>query len=96
MQAGLDAIAAQAAVGERRADAVFGETVGEEAKLEQLGQDGRRLEAIALELDDNELPHRAVDTRREIVELQIGIDGETLGLGLVDEGDTVEVVLELR
>ena len=95
MQAGLDAIAAQAAVGERRADAVFGEPVGEEAQLEQLGQDGRRLQPVALELDDDKLPHRAVDTCREIVKLQIGVDSEALGLSLIDEGDTVEVVLEL-
>ena len=95
MQAGLEAVAAQGLVGESRADAVLGEPVGMDAQLEQLGQDGRRLVTVALELDDDEVAHEAVVVGYEVVEPQVDIDGEALGLALVDEGDTVEAVLEV-
>ena len=95
MQTGLEAVAAQGLVGEGRADAVLGEPVGVDAQLEQLGQDGRRLVTVALELDDDEIAHEAVVVGYEVVEPQVDIDGESLGLALVDEGDTVEAVLEV-
>ena len=66
-----------------------------DAQLEQFGKDGRRLEAIALQFDHDEVVHHALHTRRQVVETEVGVDGQAFGLGLIDEGDTIEVILEL-
>ena len=69
--------------------------MGEDTQLEQLGKDGRWLESIALQLNHDEVVHPAIHTRRQIVETEIRVDRQTLGLGLVDEGDAVEVILKM-
>ena len=94
MQTGFDAVTAQGLVGEGRADAVLGEPVGMDAQLEQLGQDGRWLVAVALELDDDKVAHEAVVACSDVAEPQVDIDGQPLGLAFVDEGDAIEAVLE--
>ena len=94
-QAGLDAVAAQTRVSEGRADAVLREAMWMDAQVAEFVQDGRRLVAVALELDDDEVAHRTLLACGDVIEAQVGIDGKTLGLGLVYQCDAVETVLDL-
>ena len=66
-----------------------------DAQVAEFVQDGRRLVAVALELDDDEVAHRTLLACGDVIEAQVGIDGETLGLGLVYQCDAVETVLDL-
>ena len=66
-----------------------------DVQVAELAQDGRRLVAVTLELDDDEAVHRALPACGDVVETQVGVDGETLSLGLVHQRDAVETVLYL-
>ena len=66
-----------------------------DAQVAEFVQDGRRLVTVALELDDDEVAHRTLLACGDVIEAQVGIDGETLGLGLVHQCDAVETVLDL-
>ena len=67
----------------------------EDAQLEQFAEDGRRLQTIALEFDDDNVAHVAIDACGNIVEPQMGIDGKALCLAYIDERDAIETVLNL-
>ena len=95
MQTGLDAVAPQVIVGERRTDAVFGEPVRMDAQLEQLGQNRRGFQTVTLQLDDHDVAHSARLVSSYVVETQVGVDGQPFSLALIHEGDAVETVLKL-
>ena len=77
------------------ADAVLAKTAWLDAELSKDVEDRTIDIAVAFELDDDEIAHEAVIVGYEVVEPQISIDGEALGLALVDEGDAIEAVLEM-
>ena len=70
--------------------------MGHDSQLAQHGQDRRRHEAVALELDDDNVAHKTVVAGDDVVEAEVQVNGQTLGLALVDQGDAVEAVLQLR
>ena len=62
------------------------------AELAQHLEHGRVAQAVALQFDDDERPHVAILSTDEVEELQVGIDGEALGLRTVHKCDAFEVV----
>ena len=66
-----------------------------DTQFEQTAEDRRRHITVALQLYDHDVVHRTAGVSRNVMEPQVRVDGETLGLALVHQGDTVEAVLQL-
>ncbi len=95
VQSGFDAVATEVGVGEGRADAVFRKAVGLDPQFAQQAEDRRGHATVALQLDDDHIVHRAHFVGHDVVEAEVEVDREALGLALVHEGDAVEAVFEL-
>ena len=95
-QAFLEAVDAQAWVSHRGADAVFAKTCGFDAQLSQQGQDGRGLSAVAFEFDDDDVVHRGILASFVVVEVEVEVDGQALGLFKVHQRDAQKLVAEGR
>ena len=92
MQALLEAVDFEVAVCDCRTDAIFTETAGLDAQLAEQGEDGRMYASVALEFDDDKVFKFSGFARLMIEDVDAEVDGQALGLGIVDEGDAVEVV----
>ena len=90
----LETVGFQIGVGKCLPHAVFTESVRLDAQLPQQFQDWRRHEPVALEFDDCQAGEVVTTVIGQVVETQVGVDGETLGARLVDQRDSVEAVLE--
>ena len=62
-------------------------------QLPQHLQHGREHQSVALQFDDDQWSHVTVFAGKQIVELQLGVDGEPLRLGIVHERHPVEEVV---
>lgn len=94
LQLRLEPVVLQAGVGHHAADAVLAESAGLDAKLSQQCEDGRIDIAVAFQLDDDEVAGLCVLVGLEVVELDVEVDGQSLRLGVVDQCDAVEVILD--
>ena len=66
-----------------------------DAQVAEFAQNRRRLVAVTLELNDNKIAHRTLLACSDVIKTQVGVDGETLRLGLIHQCDAVETVLNL-
>jgi len=95
VEALLEVIALEVRIGECRSHAVLAESAGLDAQFPEHGQNGRWLQAVTLELDDDQSCQVGMVAGHQVVETQVGVDGEALGLGLIDQRDAVEAVLQV-
>ena len=78
------------------ADAIFAKSHRHDSEVVKILSYRRIYVAVALQLDDNDVAHLLVASVLRIVELQVEVDGEAFGHTMVDEGDAVEEVLDVR
>ena len=91
----LEPMHGQSFVGEGGTHAVLAEAVGMDVQLAQHLEHWRKNQSVALEFDDDQGSHVAIDACLHIMKLQRGVDGEALGLGLVDQGDTTKIIVHV-
>lgn len=89
------AIEAQTVIGESRPHAILAEAHRLDTQQAQHLQNGGTGQTVAFKLYYRYAAERRVPARREIVEAQVGVYGQTLGLLLVHKRDAVETVLQL-
>jgi len=90
---GLEEVVLQVVVGGYRADAVLREAGGLYAQLPQQLKDGRENVAVALQLDDYQLTCACIAVGLMVMESDVEVNGQTLGLVIVDQCDALETVL---
>ena len=88
----LEIIDAEALVRHHASDAILRESLRLDAQLAEEGENGRGHTAIALELNDDGIVHHAVGARLVVMELQSEVDGQTLRLAEIHQGDASETV----
>ena len=86
----LEAVDFEVAVCDCRTDAILAEAAGLDAQLAEQGEDGRVNTPVALEFDNDKVVHRSRLTRLVIEKVYPKVDGEALGLSVVDKGNAVE------
>ena len=69
--------------------------MGLDAQLLEQVEDGRRHAPVALEFDDGHVVQKSVVVGHDVVEAQVGVDGQPLRHALVHQGDAVEAILQL-
>ena len=92
----LEVVVAKGGIGEGAADAVLAESTGEDAHVEEDVLHGRMDEAVAFQFDDYAVADVSARVDVVVVEPQAKVDGEAFGHTMVDEGDSVEEVLDVR
>ena len=92
----LEVVVAKGGIGEGAADAVLAEASGEDAHVEEDVLHGRMDEAVAFQFDDYAVADVGTRVDVVVVEAQAQVDGEALGHAVVDEGDAIEEVLDVR
>ena len=92
----LEPMHGQPFVGEGGTHAVLAEPMGMDVQLAQHLEHWREDQSVALQFDDDQGAHIAIDACLHIMKLQRGVDGEALGLGFVDQGDTSEIIVHMR
>ena len=88
------AVLLERGVGKCHAHAVLAEPVRLDAQLQQQVEDGRGLQAVALEFDDGQPGHGACGAVGVVDKGQRGVDGESLGAGAVHQRDALELILQ--
>ena len=86
----FEAVDFEVAVCDCRTDAILTETAGLDAQLAEQGKDGRVNAPVALEFDNDKVVHRSPFARLMVEKGDAEVDGEALGLGIVDKGYAVE------
>ena len=89
----IETITLQMIVCHHTAYAVFGEAGGVDAQSPQQFQDGGIDIAVALQLDNHQVAGLGILIGLIVVETDIKINGEALGLAHIHEGDALEAVL---
>ena len=92
----LEVVVAKGGISEGAADAVLAEAAGEDAHIEEDVLHRRMDETIALQFDDHAVADIGSGVDVVVVEPQAQVDGETFSHAVVDEGDAVEEVLDVR
>lgn len=92
----LEIVAAQGAIGQRTTNTVFAEAAWQDVHLAQEVVHGRIGRALALQFDDDDVANVGVALRLAVVEMHVEVDGETLRESLVNQCDTLKMVLHLR
>ena len=91
----LEPMHGQSFVGEGGTHAVLAKAVGMDVQLAQHLEHWGKNQSVALEFDDDQGSHVAIDACLHIMKLQRGVDGEALGLGLVHQRDATEVIMHV-
>lgn len=86
----FEAVDFEVAVCYCRADAILTEAAGLDAQLAEQGKDGRVNAPVALEFDNDKVVHRSRFARLMIEKVDAKVNGEALGLGIIDKGYAVE------
>ena len=92
----LEVVVAKGGIGEGAADAVLAEASGEDAHVEEDVLHRRMDEAVTFQFDDYAVADVGSGIDVVVVKPQAKVDGEAFGHAVVDEGDTVEEVLDVR
>jgi len=92
----LEVVVAKGGIGEGAADAVLAEASGEDAHVEEDVLHGRMDEAVAFQFDDYAVADVSARVDVVVMKPQAKVDGEAFGHTMVDEGDAVEEVLDVR
>ncbi len=92
----FEVVVAKCGIGEGAADAILAESTGEDAHVEEDILHRRMDETIALQFDDHAVADVGSGVDVVVVEPQAQVDGEAFGHAVVDEGDAVEEVLDVR
>ena len=87
----LETVPLQAWIGHRHSDAVLAESHREDPQLIEYRQNRRRLHSVTLQFYDDNAIDILFQTCLQVIEAQVEVNGQSLGLALVHKRDAMEV-----